>query len=118
MVFHKNNDSFLASLAVKNNLDMDKLLSGYLIMGEQFMFLLHVFEGCDLHIPSKRRLCSPSLYNMKFIEDDNHLYKDYKRNDRIIYNDIEYRIESSEKKVLNHWYLPVVPVEVEEDEEE
>ena len=109
MIFHKNNDTFLSSLAVKNNLDMDKLLSAYLKMGEKFLFLLHVFEGCELHIPSKRRLCSPSLYNIQFIEDDNKDYEDYKKGDIICYKENSYKIVSNETKILNHWYLAVIP---------
>ena len=115
MVFHKNNDKFLASLAARNNIDMDKLLSGYLIMGEQFLFLLHVFEGSVLNIPSKRKLCSPSLHNIQFIEDDENNYKDYKKNDILTYKDRDYIVVNSEKKILNHWYLPVI---LDEDGEE
>jgi len=108
MIFHKNNDTFLASLAIKNNLDMDKLLSGYLIMGEKWLLLMHVFEGCVLKIPSKRRLSSPSLYNIHYIEDDERVYGDYKRNDVLTYKDVDYIVVAEEKKVLNHWYLPVI----------
>ena len=102
------NDLLLTNLAIKNNLDMDKLLSGYLIMGDQFLFLLHVFEGCELHIPSKRRLSSLSLHNIQLIEDDNRIYADYTKGNYVDYNNEDYIVVSDERKILNHWYLPVI----------
>ena len=108
MTFKKENDNMLMSLAVKNNLDMDSVIAGYLIMGEQFLMMMHVFEGKLLQIPSKRRLCSPTLKNVHFIEDDKRKYKEYERDDVIDVGDKEYIVVSEEKKLLNHWYIPVV----------
>lgn len=114
MVFQKENDNLLCSLAVKNNLDMDSVVAGYLIMGEQFLMMMHVFEGRQLQIPSKRRLCSPSLKNVHFIEDDKHKYREYERDDIIDYGGKEWTVVAEEKKVLNHWYIPVVESPTEE----
>jgi hypothetical protein len=108
VIFQKENDKLLLSLAVKNNLDMDSVIAGYLIMGEQFLMMMRVFEGRQLQIPSKRRLCSPSLRNIHFIEDDKRKYEDYERDDVIDLGDKEYTVVAEERKVLNHWYIPVV----------
>ena len=108
MTFKKENDNLLASLAIKNNLDMDKVIAGYLILGEQFLLWMHIFEGQDLHIPSKRRLCSPSLRNVHFIEDDERKYAEYEKDDVIDVDDKEYIVVSEERKFLNHWYIPVM----------
>ena len=113
MIFQKDNDKLLTSIAVKNNLDMDKVISGYLIMGEQFLMLLHVFEGQELKVPSKRRLSSPSLKNIEFIEDDERKYAEYQKSDVIDLNDREYIVIDCEKKYLNHWYIPVMELKEE-----
>lgn len=110
MIF-KNADELLASIAIKNKLDTDKVIAGYLIMGEQFPLLLHVFEGQELHIPSKRRLCSPSLKNIKFIEDDENKYINYEKDDVIDIDEREFVVVDKEKKFLNHWYVPVMEVQ-------
>ena len=109
MVFKKD-DELLMGIAVKNNLDMDKVISGYLIMGEQFLIMLHVFEGQELKVPSKRRLCSPSLRNIRFIEDDERIYEDYAKGQIIEKGDREFTVIDREKKLLNHWYVPVMEV--------
>lgn len=112
MIFsQKRSDEKICALGIKNNLDMDKLLAGYLIMGEQFLLLLHVFEGQELHIPSSRRLASPILKNIHFIEDDERIYKDYEKDDVIDVDENEFTVVDSEKKILNHWYIPVMKVE-------
>ena len=110
MVF-RNSDKFLAALAVRNNLDIEQVIAGYLIMGEQFHLLLHVFEGKDIHIPSKRRLSSPSLHNVRYIEDDGRKYDGVRRYDDVSYDGKVYVAISEERKFLNHWYLPVIPKE-------
>lgn len=107
----KNNDSFFMTMAIKNNLDIDAVIAAYLIMGEQFQILLNVFEGHDIHIPSRRRLSSPSLHNVFFIEDDSREYEDFDRLDEVRYKEKTYIVVSKEKKLLNHWYLPVIPKE-------
>ena len=108
MIFSKENDVMLMNLAVKNNLDMDKVLSAYLVTGDLCFMLMHIFEGQNIHIPSKIRLNAANLKNMEFIEDDKRLYKDYDRYDPVEYKGQEYTVIAEEKKVLNHWYLPVV----------
>lgn len=107
----KNNDSFLMAMAIKNNLDTDSVIAAYLIMGQQFQILLSLFEGRDLHIPSKRRLSSPSLHNVFFIEDDSREYQDVDKSDEVTYEGKKYIAVSKERKLLNHWYLPVIPKE-------
>lgn len=111
MIFQKNGDELLSSIAIKNNLDIEKVIAAYLIMGEQFLLMLHVLEGQELKIPSKRRLCSPSLHNIHFIEDDEQKYRNYEKDDIIDVDEDEYVVVSEEKKFLNHWYIPVMKVE-------
>ena len=110
MIFQKE-DAMLASIAIKNNLDMDKVIAAYLIMGNQFPLLLHVFEGQEIRVPSKRKLCSPSLRNIMFIEDDERKYSSYEKDDVIDIEDNKYVVVDKEKKFLNHWYVPVLRVE-------
>jgi len=111
MIFQKDGDKFLASLAIKNNVDMDKILSAYLILGENVSLILHIFEGCDLHIPSERKLGNGTLHNIKFIEDDARKYSDYKKGEYINLEDKSYKVVAPEKKILNHWYVPVIEEE-------
>lgn len=116
MIFSKENDKMLMNLALKNNLDMDKVLSAYLITGDLFFMLLHVFEGQDLHVPSKRRLNAANLHNIEFLEDDKREYKDYEKYDSIEKDGKFYTVISEERKILNHWYLPIILSEVIKDE--
>lgn len=111
MIFKKENDELLATIAVKNNLDMDEVISAYLICGNSFLMLMNVFEGREVKFPSKRRLTSPSLHNVKFIEDDCRKYADYERGDVITVGDDDFEVISKEKKVLNHYYVPVTKIE-------
>ena len=112
MIFSKENDEMLLNLAIKNNLDMDKVLAAYLITGDMFFMLLHVFEGQDLHIPSKRKLNAANLKNIEFIEDDKRHFADYEKYDCLEYKGNMYSVICEEKRILNHWYLPVVLSEV------
>jgi len=111
MIFQKENDKALAYLAVKNNMDMESIISAYLIMGDKFQILLQMFEGRELKIPSKRKLNIPNLNNIQFIEDDERKYSDYVKGNVVTIGDDDYMILSSEKKVLNHYYLPVKNME-------
>jgi hypothetical protein len=43
MIFKKQNDALMTSLAIRNNIDIDKVLSAYLICGHDFFMLLHIF---------------------------------------------------------------------------
>ena len=79
----------LLNLALKNNIDMDRVLSAYLICGDQLFMLLHVFEGQDLHIPSKRRLNAANAHNIHFIEDDKREFADYEKYDRTTMSTLE-----------------------------
>lgn len=111
MVFQKENDKFLASIAVKNNLDMDRILSAYLIMGDLTPLILHVFEGQTFHVPSKRKLQSPILHSINFIEDDERKYVDMEKDEVINYKGIQYMTLGKEQKILNHYYIPVMKYE-------
>lgn len=93
---------------MKNNVDMDKVLSAYLVCGDQLFMLLHIFEGQDLHIPSKRRLNAVNAHNIHFIEDDEREYADYEKYDSVEYKGRWYNVVQEERKILNHWYLPVI----------
>ena len=112
MIFKKENDELMVSLAVKNNMDIDKILSAYLICGDDFFMLLHVFEGQTLHIPSKRRLCAANIHNIHYIEDNKQVYGDYVKGEIIEYKGVEYTVVAPEKKILNHYYIPVIESEV------
>lgn len=119
MIFAKNGDELLCSLATRNRVDLDKVISAYLITGEQLLMLLHIFEGQTLNIPSKRRLNCANLHNILFIEDDERKYADYQKKQILTYKDVEYIVVSEEKKVLNHYYLPVIREDtLEEDDVE
>lgn len=87
------------------------MLSAYLITGDMLFMLLHVFEGQNLKVPSKRRLNALNLHNIQFIEDDKQLYKDYEKYDSLEYKGKMYSVISEEKKLLNHYYIPVIPTE-------
>lgn len=115
MVFSKQNDKLMASLAFKNNMDMDKVLSAYLITGNQFFMLLHALEGQTIKIPSKRRLTAANLNNIYFIEDDKREYADYERYDCIEKDGEMYSVISEEKRILNHYYIPVIRAEEVKD---
>lgn len=117
MIFQKNGDELITSLAVRNNMDIDKVISAYLITGDQLLMLLHIFEGQTLTIPSKRRLGCANLHNVLFIEDDKQLYKDYEKKQILEYKGEEYVVVNKERKILNHYYLPVIKEETLEEEE-
>ena len=108
MIFKKENDELLLNLAIKNKVDMDKILSAYLVSGDQLFMLLHIFEGQDLHIPSQRRLNAANAHNIHFIEDDERQYADYERYDSLEYKGQWYNVVAEEKRILNHYYIPVI----------
>ena len=108
MIFKKENDELLMALAVKNDMDMDKVISAYLITGDMSFLLMRVFEGQTVKFPSKRRLGTANLHNIHFIEDDERLFKDYDKYDEIEYDGKTWTVVSAEKKLLNHWYIPVM----------
>ena len=118
MIFQKQNDDLMLNLAIKNNLDIDKVLSAYLITGDDFFMLLHIFEGQTLKVPSKRRLCVANMHNIKYIEDDKKIYADYVKGDIIDYKGTEYTVVAPEKRVINHYYIPVIESEVLDERED
>ena len=115
MIFSKENDEMLLNLALKNNIDIDRVLSAYLICGDLLFMLLHVFEGQDLHVPSKRRLNAANAHNIHFIEDDKREFADYEKYDSLEYKGQWYNVVQEERKILNHWYLPVIESKGEDD---
>ena len=117
MVFQKDKDELITSLAVKNGLDLDKVISCYLVSGDQLFVLMRILEGQTVTIPSKRRLGCSNLHNIHFIEDDERIYSDYKKNEVLEYKGKEYTVVNSERKILNHYYLPVTEEEEEDDEQ-
>lgn len=119
MIFSKDNDEMLLNLAVKNNTDMDRILSAYLVCGDQLFMLLHIFEGQDLHIPSKRKLNAANAHNIHFIEDDERKYADYEKYDSLKYDGQWYNVVAEERRILNHYYIPVIESgETSEEDEE
>lgn len=117
MIFAKDGDELLCSLATRNRIDLDKVISAYLITGEQLLMLLHIFEGQTLTIPSKRRLNCANLHNILFIEDDERKCADYQKKQILTYKDEDYIVVSEEKKVLNHYYLPVIKEDTLEEDD-
>ena len=112
MIFKPSeSDNLFASLALKNNMDLDKVVSAYLVTGDAFLILLHIFEGQTLNIPSERRLGVANLHNIQFIEDDKQEFADYKKKQILEYNNESYVVVAPEKKFLNHYYLPVIKEE-------
>lgn len=108
MIFSKENSSLVVSTAIKNNLDIDKALAAYLTVGNDIFVLFHILEGQVVQFPSKRRLLNSTLHNIQFIEDDDRIYADYEKNDSIEYKGEFYSVISTEKKILNHYYIPVI----------
>lgn len=106
MIFQKD-DELVLKLAAKNNMDMDRIVSAYLVADDCVLPLLHIFEGQTLRIPSSRKLNGMNLNNILFIEDDERRFFDYKKGQILTYKDEDYVVLNSEKKVLNHYYLPV-----------
>ena len=116
MVFSKDRDELITALAVRNRMDMDRIISCYLVAGDDLFVLLRILEGQTVTVPSKRRLNCASLHNIRFIEDDDGKYGDVVKGDWINFNGEDYVAVSGEKKVLNHCYLPVAK-EDEDDEQ-
>lgn len=109
MIFRQSeNDTLFLSLALKNNMDLDKVISAYLVTGDEFLILLHIFEGQTLNIPSGRKLNVANLYNIEFIEDDKRQFSDYEKKQVLEYKGETYVVVAPEKKILNHYYLPVI----------
>ena len=111
MIFKKNNDELMLNLALKNNADLDKVISAYLVTGDTFFILLHIFEGQTLKVPSKRRLGAANLHNILFIEDDKRQFADYRKKQFLEYKGESYIVVAPEKKLLNHYYIPVIKEE-------
>lgn len=119
MIFQTSeNDKLYLSLAIKNNMDLDKVISAYLVTGDEFLILLHMFEGQTLNIPSERRLGVANLYNIQFIEDDKKQFSDYEKKQILEYKGETYEVIAPEKKLLNHYYLPVKKIKEESVEEQ
>ena len=113
MIFKQSeNNTLFLSLALKNNMDLDKVISAYLVTGDEFLILLHIFEGQTLNIPSERKLNVANLYNIQFIEDDERKFSDYEKKQVLEYKGESYVVVSPEKKVLNHYYLPVIKEDI------
>lgn len=113
MIFKKLEelDKWAVSVAESNGLDMDLFLSLYIMLGEQLPFVLLALEGKSIDIPSKRRLMTPKLWEMLFIEDDEGKYKDYVKGNIISDNDNDYEVVAKERRILNHHYILVKKVE-------
>ena len=108
MTFSKLKDDVLLNLAQKNNLDMDRVCAAYLTVGDDIFMLLHILEGQTIDIPSKKRLSAANAHNIHFIEDDKLEYKDYEKYDCIEKDGKMWSVIAEEKKILNHWYIPVI----------
>ena len=107
MIFKKPNDELMMNLAIKNNMDLDKVLAAYLTVGNDFFLLLHIFQGQTLKIPSDRRMVAANSHNVYFIEDNKMVFKDVVKGDAVAYKGQKYLAVGSLTKVLNHYYLPV-----------
>ena len=101
-------DKLFASLAIKSKMDIDKAIAAYLVTGDAFLILLHMFEGQTLNIPSERRLGTENLHNIQFIEDDKRQFADYDKKQILEYKGNSYVVVAKERKFLNHYYLPVI----------
>lgn len=110
MTFKVEADTMLATIAIRNKLDIDSVAAAYLIAGDDVLPMLHALEGKTLHIPSSRRLSCGAKNTIFFIEDDEHTFEDARNKDIIMYDERKYRVVTSERKFLNHTYLPVTEV--------
>lgn len=108
MIFSKLNDELLLNIAQKNNMDLDRVCAAYLTVGDNIFMLLHELEGQKITIPSKKRLSAANAHNIHFIEDDEHQYIDYEKYDCIEKDGKMWSVIAEEKKILNHWYIPVI----------
>ena len=110
MTFKVESDTMLATIAIRNKLDIDSVAAAYLIAGDDVLPIMHALEGKTLHIPSSRRLSCGAKNTIHFIEDDEHRFSDARNKDIIEYKDKKYRVVTTERKFLNHTYLPVTEV--------
>ena len=112
------NDGLMAALAVKNNLDTDRVMACYLVAGDDLFWLMRILEGQTVTVPSKRRLGCANLHNVRFLEDDERKYSELVRRDEVEEDGKAWTVVGKERKILNHWYLPVTEEEDEEDEQQ
>ena len=118
MVLKKNGDRFLMDMAARNELDPDKMTAAWLILGDDLFVLLRLFEGQTLKVPSKRRLNFARKNSAFFIEDDKRKWRDWKKGEYLEYDDKSYLVLAPERKILNHWYIPVVDEDSLDEEED
>lgn len=111
MTLSKSGDEMAVEMAIRNNLDMEQVLSAYLIMGDGLFYMMRLMEGKELHIPSKHRLSSVGR-RMFFVEDDEGKYSSCKKGDVVEMRGGRHKVVAPESRILNHVYLPVYLEEV------
>lgn len=109
-IIDDDNSKLLMKIATDNNMNMDKLFSAYLIIGNDLFFLLDLLEGMQIHIPTHNKRTSAERRDLFLIEYKDE-FVDCKSGDIITYNGVKYRVYTKGRKVLNHNYLPVTKVE-------
>lgn len=114
MVFQSKDNSQASFIAMKQNVNSDKLISAYLIAGDSLFYLMKLFEGQNIEVPSNRKLNVAKSYNVQFIEDDERIYSEYNVKDVIEHNGKEYSVVAAEKQILNHYYIAVEEVNNDE----
>ena len=77
-------------------------------------------KGTTLHSKGKMvwwtKSKDASCYRLKlFIEDDERRYSDYKKKEVLEYKGDEYCVVAQERKLLNHYYIPVIKMDVLEE---
>ncbi|MBP5422710.1 MAG: hypothetical protein J6Y78_09750 [Paludibacteraceae bacterium] len=106
MTLKKDGDEIVADFALKNGLDMEQVLASYLIMGDNLFYIAKLLEGKDIHVPSKAKFngLNRKIY---FLEDDERKYAMIEKGTIIHLDRGDYKVIASEKKILNHYYLPL-----------
>ena len=74
MVFTDEENALASFTSMKSGVDQDKLISAYIIAGDALFYLLKIFEGQEINVPSARKLNMAKAHEIFFIEDDIFFY--------------------------------------------
>ena len=107
MIFSDRENVLASFTAMKPGIDQDKLISAYLIAGDALFYLLKMFEGQEINVPSARKLNMAKAREIFFIEDDKREYANCEVRDIIEYQDKTWEVAAVEKRILNHYYIAV-----------
>ena len=110
MVFTDEENALASFTSMKSGVDQDKLISAYIIAGDALFYLLKIFEGQEINVPSARKLNMAKAHEIFFIEDDKREYANCEMKDIVEYENKLWEVAAKEKKILNHYYVAVKEV--------